>query len=277
MQRLFLETPPAHKRKFTGVVVCVLLALFCWNSNALGAPQADDTLIEEEVLAMVEMEVVLEDEYLYYAGDPPTQAHNSFYGRHSHTGLWTFVRLKGGTGYVVFHGRREGPQLPYAVDAAATGSHTCVDGEGFVIGNRSFHFSVKDVRPAMLEISNAGGGKFWLFVSAPRFTTDTPIGWSGATGECDTFDPEQGGCMNAPPWRAPEIHSGVLPEAAVIDWSDLVGASQGTGPALSFGFTYEDREDWEDSFGYANSNIVTYQVQGFIRAEDWLILEPLVD
>ena len=260
-----------------GVLVCVLLALFFLNPIALGSAQVDEELIEEEILAMVEMKVMLQSEYLYYAGDPPTQAHNSFFGRHSHTGLWTFIRLKGGAGYVAFHGRREDPQLPYAVDATATGSHTCVDGEGFVIGNRSFHFSVKDVRPAMLEISNAGGGKFWLFVSAPRFTTDTPIGWSGATGECDTFDPEQGGCMNAPPWRAPEIHSGALPEAAVIDWSDLVAASQGTSPELSFGFTYEDREDWEDPPGYANSNIVTYEVQGFIRAEDWLILEPLVD
>jgi len=69
----------------------------------------------------------------------------------------------------------------------------------------------------------------------------------------------------------------VLPEAAVIDWSALVAASQGTGPALSFGFTYEDRKDWEDPPRYAASFSVTYQVMGFIRAEEWCPFEPLLE
>jgi len=68
-----------------------------------------------------------------------------------------------------------------------------------VISTRNFHFSVEDAQPTRLEVTNAGGENFWFFVTVPEFTTDIPIGWSGATGECDTFDPNKCGCMNVPP------------------------------------------------------------------------------
>jgi len=253
---------------------CVLALMgFCL---ALFSPAASGA-IQEEVVAMIEMEVALHSEYLFMAGDPPAQAHIDWEGGYRHTGPWTFVRFKGGQGYFVSPGRKQSPEMPHAGGAKVVGSHTCINGEGFVMGKRSFALPVTDVRAAWPEIEDAGGGKFWMFVGLPEFTVEPPVGWSGASGECPAFDQKMGGCVNGPPWRGPEsrLEEDELPEAAVVAWKDLVAAAKGSGPSITFGFEHRSVEEEEDSFGFPVRETIVYRVKGTIHPEGWLDIEPL--